>query len=194
MQGEDPDVGLMLAYCAGNEDALADLYRRWSAPLRRYLERMVRETATAEELVQESFLRVHRARDRYRPDARFSTWLFQIARNLALNELSLARRSKPHLSADAEPSSRGAASGPPLRLVSDAPSAADVVETREQVDQVEAALAALPERQRSALWLASVEGRSYAEIAEVLGTSPSSVKSLVHRGRAALAGHMAGGR
>ena len=76
MKRDDPDVRLMLAFRAGDDAALSELYRRWAGPLTRYLERMVRDRATAEELLQESFIRVHQARDRYEPEARFSTWLF----------------------------------------------------------------------------------------------------------------------
>ena len=188
MQPDDPDARLMLAYRRGDESALAELYRRWSGPLLRYLERIVDERATAEELLQESFLRVHRARERYAPEARFSTWLFHIGRNLALNELDRARRRRPHLSTDAPVSSED--SRPALTLVSSAPSAESVVEARRERGLVEQALAELPERQRSALWLSAVEGRSYAEIAELLDTSNASVKALVHRARSALAERM----
>ena len=83
MEKGDPDIRLMLAFQEGDEMALSDLYRKWAGPLRRYLERIVRERATAEELVQEAFIRVHGARERYSPEARFSTWLYRIGRNLA---------------------------------------------------------------------------------------------------------------
>ena len=93
MQTSDPDARLMLAFREGDASALAELYRRWAAPVRRFLLRMVGEPAMAEDLTQETFVRVHGARDRYAPEARFSTWLFRIARNLALNELDI--RSLP---------------------------------------------------------------------------------------------------
>jgi RNA polymerase sigma-70 factor (ECF subfamily) len=185
MQPDDPDVRLMLAFRDGDDSALSDLYRRWAGPLLRFLERMVKERATAEELLQESFIRVHGARDRYEPEARFSTWLFRIARNLALNELDLARRKKIHLSTDVERSEDD--QRPQLTLVSSAPSAESVIDARRKREVVEACLADLPERQRSALWLSAVEGHSYAEIAEVLETSTQSVKSLIHRARVAIA-------
>ena len=102
MYETDPDVELMLAFRAGDEAAFDALFRRWSGPLSRFLERMVGDFATAEELVQEAFLRVHRARDRYVPDARFSTWLYRIASNLALNELRRPHRRNPHTSTDSE--------------------------------------------------------------------------------------------
>ena len=89
---------LMLAFQSGEPAAFDALFRRWAAPLLRYLERMVRDAGTAEELVQEVFLRVYRARERYAPDARFSTWLYRIATNLALNELRRPRRrQRPNL-------------------------------------------------------------------------------------------------
>ncbi len=96
----DEDVRLMLAFREGETAAFDELFRRWSGPLLRYLERMVRDLSTAEELVQEAFLRVYRARDRYRPDARFSTWLYRIATNLALNELRRPCHRSVHRSTD----------------------------------------------------------------------------------------------
>jgi len=185
MERDDPDVRLMLAFRAGDDSALSDLYRRWAGPLLRYLERMVKERATAEELVQESFIRVHQAKDRYEPQARFSTWLFRIGRNLALNELDLARRKKPHLSTDLEKGEEDAR--PQLTLVSNTPSADSILDARRTHEVVESVLAELPERQRSALWLSTVEGHSYAEVAAVLETSTASVKSLIHRARATIA-------
>ncbi len=191
MEVDDPDVRLMLAFRAGQDAALSELYRRWAGPLLRYLERIVRERAIAEELTQESFIRVLHARERYRPEARFSTWLFHIGRNLALNELDLARRRKPHLSTDScdapESSDSGGAERPALTLVSSAPCVETVVDARRKQSLVEAILAELPERQRSALWLKAVDGYSYLEIAEVLDTSTQSVKALIHRARATIA-------
>ena len=180
----------MLAFRDGDESALSDLYRRWAGPLLRYLERIVREHGTAEELLQETFIRVHGARDRYSPDARFSTWLFRIGRNLALNELDRARRRMPHVSAD-ENVARNDSSRPALSLVSQGPTVDAIVEARRESSRMEAKLAELPERQRTALWLAAVEGYAYHEIAEVLETSSQSVKALVHRARATLADRMA---
>ena len=88
MQARDPDAQLVLAF---RGEALSALYRRWAGLVLRFLERMVRERATAEELMQETFVRFHGARDRYAADPRFSTWLLRIARNLAPNELDRER-------------------------------------------------------------------------------------------------------
>jgi RNA polymerase sigma-70 factor (ECF subfamily) len=174
----DEDARQMLAFRDGDVRAFDVLFRRWSGPLLRYLERMVRDTAAAEELVQEAFLRVHRARDRYAPEARFSTWLYRIATNLALNELRRPGRREPHRSTDEE----GAA---PLPARS--PAVDEVVDARRRGAEVERQLEALPERQRAALWLAAVEGLSYAEIASTLDVSEKAVKALVHRARSTLA-------
>ncbi|MFO0691125.1 MAG: sigma-70 family RNA polymerase sigma factor [Myxococcota bacterium] len=189
MQPSDPDVRLMLAFRSGDESALGQLYRRWAARLLRYLERIVREPAVAEELVQETFVRVLDARERYAPEARFSTWLFHIARNLALNELARARSRHPHLPTDPPASDRSP--GPPaLVLVAPLPDPDDAVDARRQQARLADALASLPERQQTALWLAVVEGQSYEEIAGLLGSSVQSVKNLVHRARANLTDRM----
>src|SRR5262245_20473986 len=103
----------MLAFAAGDEAAFAALFERWSRRLLRFLERLVRDAATAEELAQETFVRVHRARRSYRPDARFSTWLYRIATHLAWNELRRPRRRSPHESVD-EPAAVLAAHGAPV--------------------------------------------------------------------------------
>src|SRR5262245_41879657 len=178
---DDDDVRLMLALRAGDESAFDALFRRWSGPLLRYVERMVRDAAIAEELVQESFLRLYRARERYQPEARFSTWLYTIATRLTLNELRRPRHQSPHRSTDEDDDD-----GSPLVLAGSAPRADDVVHARRVGVSVERVLAALPERQRAALWLSAVEGLSYAEIAESLETSEKSVKALVHRARTTL--------
>ena len=174
----DDDVRLMLEFRRGDVAAFDALFRRWAAPLLRYLERMVRDAALAEELVQEAFLRVHTARERYEPRARFSTWLYQIATHLALNELRRPRQRDPHSSVDAE-------GGP--TLVSRGAASDDLAHARHLGEAIDRELSALPERQRAALWLSAVEGLSYAEVAEALDVSPQAVKALVHRARSALA-------
>lgn len=182
---EDPDVQLMLAYRDGDESALQSLHARWAPRLLRYLERIVREPALAEELLQETFVRVLLARERYAPDARFSTWLFHIARNLACNERVRARSRHPHVSTD-----DGAGERPALVLVSPEPPAEVRLDLRREQERFARAFATLPERQQSALWLAVVEGQSHEEIARGLGSSVQSVKNLVHRARATLAARM----
>ncbi|HKJ23894.1 MAG TPA: RNA polymerase sigma factor [Myxococcota bacterium] len=183
MNALDEGARLMLAFRDGDDAAFDALFGRWAAPLLRYLERMVSDSATAEELVQEAFLRVHGARDRYAPDARFSTWLYRIATNLALNELRRPRRKARH-------ESTHDAQGAPVDLRAEQPDVDAVVDARRAGDALEAELDALPERQRVALWLTAVEGQSYAEVAETLDATEKSVKALVHRARSTLAERM----
>jgi len=174
----DPDVELMLAFREGDEAAFDQLFRRWAGPLLRYLERMLGDSAMAEELVQEAFFRVHRARHRYEPRARFSTWLYRIATNLALNELKRPRRRHVH-EEEGQVVLRG--TGPQVD---------EEVATRRLGARVESELEKLPERQRMALWLSAAEGHSYAEVASILDTTEKSVKALVHRARVALVSRM----
>ncbi len=185
-QSQDEDVRLMLAFRDGDAAAFDALFGRWAGRVMRYLERMLRDAASAEELAQEVFVRVFKARERYRPDARFSTWLYTIATNLALNELRRPRRRNPHESTDAD-------DGPPLALAAQGPAADDVAHARHLGEALDRELAELPERQRSALWLAAVEGLSYAEVAAALDTTEKSVKALVHRARSALAQRLPAG-
>jgi len=174
----DPDVELMLAFREGDEAAFDQLFRRWAGPLLRYLERMLGDSAMAEELVQETFFRVHRARQRYEARARFSTWLYRIATNLALNELKRPRRRHVHEEEDQ------------VVLRGSGPEVDEEVATRRLGVRVESELEKLPERQRMALWLSAAEGHSYAEVASILDTTEKSVKALVHRARAALVARM----
>ena len=170
----------MLAFREGDSAAYETLFRRWAGPLLRYLERMLRDSGAAEELVQEAFLRVHRARATYRPEARFSTWLYRIGTNLARNELRRPARRAPH-----EPVDEAVGAPPAQGAASDA-----VADARRHLVRVDAALGTLPEAQRAALWLVAVEGHSYAEVAQALDTSEPAVKALVHRARRSLAARL----
>ena len=131
-------------------------------------------------------MRVHRARASYRPEARFSTWLFRIGTHLALERAAAAApaRATRECRCGAGAGARWRPSEPVDELV----------DARRVSAEVEAARAALPERQRAALWLAAVEGLSYAEVAAALDTSEKAVKALVHRARAALAEALAAHR
>jgi RNA polymerase sigma-70 factor (ECF subfamily) len=196
----DEDAALMLAFGRGDEAAFDRLFGRWGGRLQSYLQRMVSDRATAEELVQETFLRVHRARERYQAESRFSTWLYRIGTNLALNELRRPRRSRPHASTDYDrdydpgydPEHASGYEQASIVLVAGGSGPEVRAQARIAVLELSRELARLPERQRMALWLSAVEGLSYAEVAEALGTTAKSVKSLVHRARATLADRMAG--
>jgi RNA polymerase sigma-70 factor (ECF subfamily) len=179
----DDDVRLMLAFRDGDGAAFDELFARWAAPLLRYLQRMVGDMGSAEELVQEVFLRVHRSKERYSPDARFSTWLYRIATNLALNELRRPRSRAIHQSTEDEGARR-------LRDTKAGPDQA--AHLRRFTESVELGLRQLPAKQRAAICLAVVEGHSYAEVAATMDISVQAVKALVHRARSALAAKLPG--
>ena len=177
----DEDVRLMLAFRDGDERAFDARFERWAGRVLRFVERMVGEASVAEDLVQETFVRVWRARARYQPEARFSTWLFTIAGNAARNELRRPFRRVSHerVEDDRDP--------PPFEPAAAEPPTDQVVDARRAGAGLAGAFSALPERQREALWLRAVEGLSYAEVAAALATSEKSVKALIHRARVALA-------
>ncbi len=169
----DPDGRLMLRFRAGDRSAFDVLFARYTPPLVNFLARMVVDRARAEELAQETFVRVYQARERYEARSRFSTWLFGIAHRLALNELDRAprKRERPIAAADLE-----AALDP-------GPRPDEVLEAGRTTRALERGLKRLPARQRAALLLRTQEQQGYEEIAVVLGASVASVKSLLHRAR-----------
>lgn len=181
----ESDEQQMLRLQAGDRAALAGLVEKYRRPLVRFLYRMMHDAAIAEELAQEVFLRVYRARDRYRPSAKFSTWLFKIATNLALNSLRDGRlRQAVELPAAfaatgerLNESARGA-----LRGEADTrPTAEQQMVEAERVAAIRRAIAELPEKQRLAVVLHKYEELDYAAIAEILGCSESALKSLLFR-------------
>jgi RNA polymerase sigma-70 factor (ECF subfamily) len=178
----DADVRAMLAFQAGDEAGFDQLYRRWRLPVYRFSVRMLGRTGAAEEVAQETFVRVYQARAGYRPTARFRTWLFRIARNLCTN--LRARHGFQR-----EQGVVGGTAGVDRRSPAVSPHA--VAEGAELARAVEAALAALPERQRAAVVLARYEGCTMAELAEILEISPGGAKALLSRARASLLAQLA---
>ena len=176
----------MLAWQAGDESAFDRIVETYSPQVYALLTRFLGPRASREDLVQEVFLRVVRARERYEPTARFTTWLFRIVYNLAVNE---TQRGSPRELRAIGPLQRAEADlGDGVQGFGD-PEAIPPSHALEQADLVRAvrsAIARLPETQRMALILAKYEERPYAEIAEIIGSSEKAVKSLVHRAREAL--------
>ena len=184
---QDPGVRAMLAYQAGDEAAFDELVRSYSGQVYALLSRFLGPVPAREDLVQEVFLRVVRARERYKPSARFSTWLYRIAFNLCVNERErLSGRVEVSLEA---PGEGGLDGGPPGALADGtAAGPSEELERADAVAAVRAASAALPETQRMALLLAKYEELSHAEIALVMGSSEKAIKSLIHRARENLRG------
>jgi RNA polymerase sigma-70 factor, ECF subfamily len=179
----DPDVRLMLEVRDGSATAFEELVVRYQARLVRVLEHLVGRRELAEDLTQEVFLRVYRSRQQYVPGAKFATWLFTIANNVASNALRDRSRHP-------EVTLAGSESGPlgvrPLdRLVQATSSAMPTrqIEKAELRDIVRMAMEALGERQRLAVLLNKFEGMSYADIANAMELSPQAIKSLLSRAR-----------
>ena len=166
----DPDAALMLAFQQGDEGAFRALYQRNAGAVIAFCHHFVRDAARAEELAQDVLVKVYRSRERYRPTARFRTFLFRIAANHCLNELRRGEAARapeapadPDLLPGREANPEEAARGAALERA------------------VGALLDRLPEKQRLALVLCRFQGLSYEEIAGVLDTTVPAVKSLVHR-------------
>src|SRR5271170_5806633 len=162
------DVELMLDVKAGDETSFNLLLQKYRTPLVNFLYRMVRNTATAEDLAQEVFLRVYRARKQYSPSAKFTTWLFRIATNLALNSLRDNRYRQMDVSIDA-PVEEDAA---PLQLPARELRIDEKMIERDRSEFIRRAIAAL---------LHKYEEMDYGEIAKILECSESASKSLLFR-------------
>jgi RNA polymerase sigma-70 factor (ECF subfamily) len=172
----EQDAQLMLQVKEGDAGSFELLLAKYRRPVVGYLDRMVQNRAVAEELAQEAFLRVYRARGSYQPAAKFTTWLFRIATHLALNSLRDTRHQRK------ETSMEGAGpEGQPLQLADGRASREEQLVAEARLDAVRRAVADLPEKQRAAVLLHKYEGMDYAQIADALGCSVSAVKSLLFR-------------
>jgi RNA polymerase sigma-70 factor (ECF subfamily) len=180
----DPDAALMLRVKQGDTAAFTALVEKYKQPVMNLAARTLRDQTEAEDLAQNVFVQVFKSAARYQTTAKFSTWLFTIARNLCLNEIR--RRSRhpaesldaPHPDHEDQPKHQFEDTknfSPPDRLLQG-----------ELVNKIEEAIVALPENQRTALLLCRQDELSYEEIAKVLGCSLSATKSLIHRGRETL--------
>jgi RNA polymerase sigma-70 factor (ECF subfamily) len=172
----------MLDVKAGDEQSFALLLHRYRSPLVNFLYRMVRNREQAEDLAQEVFLRVYRARADYVPSAKFTTWLFRIATNLALNSVRDNRYQRMEISLDA-PVTADAEEGDEKTL--------DVAEKQPNIEQhlvedvqrkmIRRAIEKLPEKQRAAVLLHKYQDLDYGEISKILECSESALKSLLFR-------------
>jgi RNA polymerase sigma-70 factor, ECF subfamily len=174
----DPDAALMVAFQGGDETAFRALFEKYGRATMAFCNRFVRDSARAEELAQDVFLKIHRSAHRYQPSARFTTFLYRIATNHCLNEV---RRGEYQARADLDPTGEDGAPRDPDTLAGDGATPEQMARAGALARDVEAMLARLPESQRAAFVLARFDGLPYEEIAQVLGTSVSAVKSLVHR-------------
>lgn len=180
-EGLDPasDAAIMLRVAEGDEAGFTYLAQKYHRPMIHFLYRMVNNQAIAEELAQEVFLRVYRARGSYRAEARFTTWLYRIATNLAVN---YARDTKHERTAQTvyldQPDEE---TGTSPDLADDEPSAEERLLRDERMAAIRRHVMALPERQRMAVLMHKYQGMDYRQIGEVLKLSESATKSLLFR-------------
>ena len=188
--GLDPssDAAIMLRAAAGDEEGFNYLAEKYHRPIFHFLFRMVHNQAIAEELAQEVFLRVYRSRQSYRAEARFTTWLYRIATNLAVNHARDTKyeRAARNVYLDAPDEQTGATPD-----VADAePSAEQSILRQERMNAIRAHVMALPDRQRMAVLMHKYQGMDYREIGEVLKLSESATKSLLFRAYQTLRGKL----
>ena len=181
---DDPDVALMMRFREGDETAFDALVEKFKTPVFNYVGYQIRDMDEAEDVAQNVFVQVYKSADRYQPTAKFTTWLFTIARNLCLNEFR--RRQRHPLQSLEEITTTDLESDLPQFADPKARSPALEISEKELQEHVVTAIQKLPENQRTAMILCRYEGLSYEEIARVLNISVSATKSLLHRARESL--------
>jgi RNA polymerase sigma-70 factor, ECF subfamily len=177
------DQEVVLQARAGREAAYRELIRRYERPIFALLFRMVRDRELAEDLAQETFIKALNAIESYRPEFKFSSWIFKIANNAAIDHLR--RRELDTLSLDGSPhaATPEAMQATALQIGARQESPLDTVEAKELGGAIEAAIGRLRPEYRSCILLRHVEGRAYEEIAEILDLPLGTVKTYIHRAR-----------
>jgi RNA polymerase sigma-70 factor (ECF subfamily) len=179
----DPDVKLMLRVRAGDDGAYDELFRRYNDHVQAVITYLMGNRQSTEDLAQEVFLRVYRARHNYVVGAKFSTWLFTIVNNVVSNaRRSLGRRREVNIVLDDADASHVENLWSDSRVESPSQAA----ERKELRSLVQDGVGQLGARQRSAVSLCDLVGMTYADVAAELGTTPDAAKSLIHRGRMSL--------
>jgi RNA polymerase sigma-70 factor (ECF subfamily) len=175
----DADADVMLRVKAGDESAFGYLVQKYRRPLVGFMYRLCHNPATAEELAQEVFLRVYRSRTSYEASAKFSTWLYRIATNLAVNHARDTRHERPENTVRLDEPDEETGTTPDL--ADGSLSAEEQLLKRERLAAIKAKVSALPERQRLAVMMHKYQQMDYRQIAAVMKLSESATKSLLFR-------------
>ena len=189
-----PDADIAALAKQGREAAFRELVRRYERPVFSLIFRMVRDREIAEDLAQDTFIKVLNNIDRYRPEFKLSSWLFKIANNVAIDHLrkrqldTVSMEGSPHASTATEIEATS------FEIASQQESPLDEMEARELGSSIERAIAELRPEYRSCIMLRHVEGRSYEEIAAILDLPLGTVKTYIHRARHELRDALAGTR
>ena len=180
MESIDPDAELMVAFQQGNHFAFDQLLDKYHRPIVNFIYKIVNNAAEAEELAQEVFLRIYRARDGYEPKARFAAWIYRIATNVSLKEASRKRRMR-FWSFNHDSDGDGSAGEAVFR--DPVPDAERRLISSELGQVIRRAIRSLPRNERVALVLRRYEDMSYREIADIMECTEAAVKTYIHRGK-----------
>jgi len=177
MDPVDPDAVLMMAFQNGDEGAFEQILDKYHRPIVNFIYKIVNNRGEAEELTQDVFLRIYRAKDRYEPRARFASWIYRIATNVSLKAANRARRLRIWSPSTEEQS-----------LVRETfrdyrPNAETQMVQAECGEVVRRAIRRLPPKERVAIVLRRYEGLSYKEIADAMSCTEAAVKTYIHRGK-----------
>lgn len=180
----ESDESLLNRHLGGDAEAFAALVRRHADGVLGLLVRMVRDRARAEDLFQETFLRVHAKADTFKPEQRFKSWLYAIATHAAIDALRKASRDPATFSLDAE-NEQDQSLGD--QLAAEQPHPVEQLTADERRQRIRAAVDTLPARQRATVQLAYFEGLTYPEVAAALECTVGTVKTQVSRAMKTLA-------
>jgi RNA polymerase sigma-70 factor, ECF subfamily len=173
------DAGVMLRVKTGDQAAFEYLVEKYRRPMVNFMYRLSHNAAAAEDLAQEVFLRVYRSREKYEASAKFTTWLYRIATNLAMNHVRDTRHERPDKLASLDDSDEE--TGLKIDIADSVPTAEETILRRERLQAIRARVQALPERQRMAVIMHKYQQMDYRQIGEVLKLSESATKSLLFR-------------
>ena len=173
------DADVMLRVKAGDDSAFGYLVQKYRRPMVGFMYRLCHNPASAEELAQEVFLRVYRSRSTYEPSAKFSTWLYRIATNLAVNHARDTRHERPEKTVRLDEPDQETGNTPDL--ADESLTAEEQLLRRERLAAIRARVNALPERQRMAVVMHKYQQMDYRQIAAVMKMSESATKSLLFR-------------
>ena len=178
----DPDLALVQALAGGDESALTGLMDRYEQPIFHFIYRHVPNDADARELAQQVFVRLFFNVGKFKPEARFSTWLYQIALNLCRDHVK-SRRTRQAAHTDSLSAREDDDEHPASDIAVENRTPSDEVQAREKLAALDEGMAALPHDLRTALVLTALEQRSHQECARLLKTTPKAIETRVYRAR-----------
>ena len=179
---------MMLRVKAGDDSAFEYLVQKYRRPMLNFMYRMAHNSAAAEDMAQEVFLRVYRSRENYEASAKFTTWLYRIASNLAVNHARDTRHERPENTVSLDEPDQN--TGLTMDVADDSLTAEEAIVRRQRLAAIRQRVQALPERQRMAVIMHKYQQMDYRQIAEILKLSESAIKSLLFRAYETLRGQL----